>query len=193
MVSPKVTGSCFGRLYDETTCFRTNPATLLWKRPTRKRSTSARFSFVGFNLTVSPQLLLGARGMPRRYYDCPQRFESLNALSTYGSWVLAAGLILILGYFVHSLLRGERADVNPWGAATLEWRAVPTLPLEHNYRRTPVVPRGPYAYHQIDDLLGHDLAAGLSGDGEGGSVPTLTTPQESPVQEEPSPEESQAH
>ncbi|MFB6279089.1 MAG: cytochrome c oxidase subunit I, partial [Salinibacter sp.] len=146
--------------------------------------------FVGFNLTFFPQLVLGSRGMPRRYYDYPERFEGLNALSTYGSWVLATGLTLILGYLIHSLVWGKKAGVNPWGAATLEWRAVPTPPLEHNYRRTPVVTRGPYAFEQVDDLFGDDLTAGLSGDGAGPPVPTLSAPQESTKREESAAEET---
>jgi cytochrome c oxidase subunit 1 len=165
----------FGRLYNEVAA-----------------KIAAGLLFVGFNLTFFPQLVLGARGMPRRYYDYPKRFEALNGLSTYGSWVLAAGLMLILGYLAHSLFWGKKAGVNPWGAATLEWRAVPTPPLEHNYLRTPVVTRGPYAFGQVDDLLGHDLTRGLSGDGEEGPVPELKTPQGSLVQEEPSPKEDQA-
>ena len=164
----------FGRLYNEVAA-----------------KIAAGLLFVGFNLTFFPQLVLGARGMPRRYYDYPKRFEALNGLSTYGSWVLAAGLMLILGYLAHSLFWGKKAGVNPWGAATLEWRAVPTPPLEHNYLRTPVVTRGPYAFGQVD-LLGHDLTRGLSGDGEEGPVPELKTPQGSLVQEEPSPKEDQA-
>jgi cytochrome c oxidase, subunit I len=164
----------FGRMYNETAA-----------------KIAAGLLFVGFNLTFFPQLVLGARGMPRRYYDYPKRFEALNGLSTYGSWVLAAGLVLILGYLAHSLLRGEKAGVNPWGAATLEWRAVPTPPLPHNYLRTPIVTRGPYAFDQIDDLLGHDLTGGLSGDGKGGPVPNLTTPEERPAQEKL--QEPQAH
>lgn len=164
----------FGRLYNETLA-----------------RIAAGLLFVGFNLTFFPQLVLGSRGMPRRYYDYPERFEALNAVSTYGSWVLAAGLTLILGYLVHSLLWGEEAGVNPWGAATLEWRSVPTPPLEHNYLRTPVVTRGPYAFEQIDDLFGHDLTCGLSGDGEGSPGPKLATPQVRPDPLEPAAEEGE--
>lgn len=105
----------------------------------------------------------------------------------------AAGLSLILGYLAYSLLRGEEAGVNPWGAATLEWRAVPTPPLEHNYLRTPVVTRGPYAFSQVDDLLGHDLTGGFSGDGEGGPVPPLTTPRENAAQLHRPGRESEVH
>jgi len=141
--------------------------------------------FVGFNLTFFPQLVLGAKGMPRRYYDYPARWEGLNALSTYGSWVLAAGLVLILGYLAHSLFRGRTAPINPWGAATLDWRVVSTPPTPHNYRRIPVVTRGPYAFHQVDDLYGHDLTGdGLSGNGDGAPIPKLAAPRKEPVEDE---------
>jgi len=135
--------------------------------------------FVGFNLTFFPQLVLGAKGMPRRYYDYPARWEGLNALSTYGSWVLAAGLVLILGYLAQSLVWGRKAPINPWGGATLDWRAVSTPPTPHNYRRTPIVTRGPYAFPQVEDLYGHDLTGdGLPGDGEGMPVPQLAASRE---------------
>lgn len=115
--------------------------------------------------------------MPRRYYDYPARFEGLNALSTYGSWVLAVGLMLVLGYLTYSLVNGEKAPVNPWGAATLDWRAVPTPPFPHNFRETPVVMRGPYAFNQVDDLFGHDLI-GHESSGDGAQLePVLSVPE----------------
>jgi len=145
---------------------------------------AAGLLFVGFNITFFPQLVLGSQGMPRRYYDYPARWEGLNALSTYGSWILAVGLALILGYLVHSMFWGRKAPVNPWGAATLDWRAVPTPPIDHNYRRIPVVTRGPYAFHQVDDLYGHDLTGdGLPGNGEGAPIPKLAAPQKEPVED----------
>lgn len=154
----------FGRTYNETLA-----------------KIAAGLLFVGFNVTFFPQLVLGAKGMPRRYYDYPERWEGLNALSTYGSWILAVGLTLILGYLAYSLFRGKKAPVNPWGAVTLEWRAVSTPPIEHNYHRTPIVTRGPYAFNRVDDLFGHDLAGdGLSGNGTGAPVPVLTEPEKQP-------------
>jgi cytochrome c oxidase subunit 1 len=113
--------------------------------------------FVGFNLTFFPQLLLGSRGMPRRYFDYPPEFTFLHQLSTYGSWILGAGLFLVLAYLLWSLFRGRPAPPNPWGAATLDWRMTTSPPQSHNFVRTPLVLRGPYDYSLVDNLYGTDL------------------------------------
>lgn len=135
--------------------------------------TIAIFFAIGGALALSVRLELMSTG------------QTIVSADTYNQLFTLHGaimIVLILCYLVHSLLWGEEAGVNPWGAATLEWRSVPTPPLEHNYLRTPVVTRGPYAFEQIDDLFGHDLTGGLSGDGEGGPIPKLATPQEHPDQ-----------
>jgi len=69
--------------------------------------------FVGFNLTFFSQLILGSQGMPRRYYDYLEQFTALHQVSTIGSWILAAGLFLVMGYGLYSLVWGEKASANP--------------------------------------------------------------------------------
>jgi cytochrome c oxidase subunit 1 len=93
--------------------------------------------FVGFNLTFFPQFLLGTHGMPRRYYNYPPEFTSLHQLSTIGSFVLAAGFVLVAVYLLHSLFAGARAPANPWGGATLEW-ACSSPPPVSNFERPPI-------------------------------------------------------
>jgi cytochrome c oxidase subunit 1 len=63
---------------------------------------AALLIFVGFNLTFFPQFLLGYQGMPRRYYTYLDQFQPLHAFSTH-SWVLGAGLFLVLYTFLESL------------------------------------------------------------------------------------------
>ena len=126
---------------------------------------AAALIFIGFNVTFFTQFVLGSQGMPRRYYDYPPQFETLHSVSTVGSWVLGAGLFLILGYWIHSLLWGEKAPANPWAAATLEWTNATSPPDPHNFTRTPLVTRGPYDFHLADDVFGGD---GAAGDGAGG-------------------------
>jgi cytochrome c oxidase subunit 1 len=116
--------------------------------------------FIGFNLTFFTQLILGTRGMPRRYYDYPEQYTSLHVLSTVGSWVLASGLFLCFFTFVHSLMRGKRAPANPWGGASLEWTHAASPPLPHNFEEQPIVTHGPYDYHDYyGGGDGHDAAA----------------------------------
>ncbi len=101
--------------------------------------------FIGFNMTFFTQFFLGVRGMPRRYYTYLDQFQPLHAFSTYGSWVLGAGLFLVLFTFLHSLLKGEKAPANPWGGKTLEWMT-PSPPPTENFHRTPIVKHGPYDF-----------------------------------------------
>ena len=109
--------------------------------------------FVGFNLTFFPQFVMGSRGMPRRYHEYVPEFESLHRMSSYGSLVLAAGLVLVAIYLTWALFRGPKAPDNPWGAVSLEWETA-TPPIEHNFHHTPVCVRGPYDFPEIDESLG---------------------------------------
>ncbi len=103
------------------------------------------FIFIGFNVTFFPQFVLGAMGMPRRYFDYLPAFESLNKISTIGSWLIAIGFLISLATIVHGILRGEKAPDNPWGSKTLEW-TVSSPPPHHNFDVEPIVTAGPYEY-----------------------------------------------
>ena len=129
--------------------------------------------FIGLNLTFFPQLVMGSRGMPRRYYDYLPEFTTLHQLSTVGSWLMGIGLFLVAGYLLASLFRGRRASANPWGAATLEWTHTGVRPTAHNFPRTPLVTRGAYEFRSVEGGAGDGAApveAGLSGPpGDSGS------------------------
>jgi len=101
--------------------------------------------FVGFNTLYFPMLLLGWEGMPRRYFDYLPQFHTLQFVSTVGSWILIAGLILMFGNLIHALFKGQKAEDNPWGGATLEWQISSPPPTE-NFYEIPRVERGPYEY-----------------------------------------------
>jgi cytochrome c oxidase subunit 1 len=101
--------------------------------------------FIGFNVLYFPMLILGWEGMPRRYYDYPPQFHTLHLISTIGSWILIAGLILIFFNLVQGLRKGQRAGDNPWGGATLEWQISSPPPI-NNFEKIPVVERGPYEF-----------------------------------------------
>ncbi len=103
------------------------------------------FIFVGFNVTFFPQFILGAMGMPRRYFDYIPAYQSLNAISTVGSWLIGTGFLLSLYVLVQGLRKGEKAPANPWGSKTLEW-TVPSPPIHTNFEVDPIVKAGPYEY-----------------------------------------------
>jgi cytochrome c oxidase subunit 1 len=104
--------------------------------------------FIGFNMVFFTQFILGSKGMPRRYFNYLDQFQPLHAFSTYGSWVLGLGLLIVLIYLIDSLVRGEKAPSNPWGALTLEWQTQ-SPPITENFEHTPVVKYGPYAFDKV--------------------------------------------
>jgi cytochrome c oxidase subunit 1 len=101
--------------------------------------------FLGFNATFFVQFILGSRGMPRRYYDYLPRYHFLHALSTVGSWILAAGFVVVLYYLLLSLRDGARAPRNPWGGASMEWQTS-SPPTTENFEGRPVAAFGPYDF-----------------------------------------------
>jgi cytochrome c oxidase subunit I+III len=97
-------------------------------------------TFIGFNVTFFTMHFTGFEGMPRRVYTyLPEvGWEALNVISTVGSFVLAAGIIVFFIDLLMSVRQGEPAGNNPWGAGTLEW-AIPSPPPPYNFERIPVV------------------------------------------------------
>src|SRR5215211_2815985 len=96
--------------------------------------------FVGMNLTFFPMHFSGLYGMPRRIYtyDAGQGWEVFNAMSTYGTYTIAAGLLIFAYNFLVVGRRGQVAGNDPWSAPTLEW-SIPSPPPEYNFARIPRV------------------------------------------------------
>ena len=93
--------------------------------------------FAGFNLTFFIQFIAGSLGMPRRYATYPPEFAIYHHTSTLGSYILATGLFIVLGVWIHSLVRGRPAPANPWGANSLEWHTK-SPPPHANFEKTPL-------------------------------------------------------
>ena len=132
----------FGRMYSETS-----------------GRLAALLVFVGFNLTFFTQFVMGAQGMPRRYYNYPARFQVYHDLSSLGTLIMAAGFFLIAGYLLHSLFRGRPAPANPWGGNSLEWHT-PSPPPHDNFEGTPEA-GDPYDFSGLryDPAVGGYVAA----------------------------------
>jgi cytochrome c oxidase subunit 1 len=47
------------------------------------------------------------------------------------------------------LKKGPKAEANPWGGETLEWK-VPSPPPLENFAEIPVVTTGPYDYSKYE-------------------------------------------
>jgi cytochrome c oxidase subunit I len=103
--------------------------------------------FVGFNVTFFSQFIVGSQGMPRRYYTYLDQFQPLHGFSTFGSWLIGAGFLVMLGYLLHSLKAGPKATENPWGGLSLEWKAA-SPPITENFVDTPKVTYGAYDFNE---------------------------------------------
>ncbi|MBU1008496.1 MAG: cytochrome c oxidase subunit I [Bacteroidetes bacterium] len=103
--------------------------------------------FIGFNTLYFPMLISGLMGMPRRYYDYLPVFHLPNMISTIGSWIMATGILLMLGNLIAGYFKSKKAvGRNPWGGITLEWQTKSPPPLQ-NFDRMPQLPQdGPYDF-----------------------------------------------
>ncbi len=95
-------------------------------------------TFIGVNLIFFPQHFLGLAGMPRRYVDYPDAFAGWNFVSSIGSYISAAGVIVFLGGVVYAFVKKVPAGDNPWGegATTLEW-TLSSPPPFHQFETLP--------------------------------------------------------
>jgi len=125
----------FGRMYAK------KPAVLSWLLAT-----------IGFNMLYFPFFFLGYLGMPRRYYDYLPEYQTYHIVATVGSWILVAGLVIMVSNLLVAIRRGTRAPSNPWGGRTLEWTVASPPPLE-NFLADPVVTTGPYDYSEFERVI----------------------------------------
>ena len=117
---------------------------------------SAFLILLGFNATFIPQFLLGNAGMPRRYYEYPERFQALNVASTAGASLLAFGFIIAAIYLILSLRYGAVAGNNPWGSRGYEWDTTTSPPDPHNFQEIPIYTRRPHEYQNLPEDLRTD-------------------------------------
>ena len=96
--------------------------------------------FIGFHVTFFLMHLTGLRGMPRRIATYPEGigWDRLNMLSTLGSYMLAAGVLIFVWDFIMHRRSGPVAQRDPWGAGTMEWLYPPIAP-GHNFHAIPRV------------------------------------------------------
>ena len=102
---------------------------------------------VGFNFTFFPQFIMGANGMPRRYFYYDDQYVIFHRLSTIGTWVLGLGFFIMAIYLIYSLFFGKKTVDNPWDGRTLEWKTS-SPPPHHNFIGNPTVKpnQTPYNY-----------------------------------------------
>ena len=95
---------------------------------------------IGFNLTFGPFHILGLQGMPRRISVYPDEmgWNFWNLISTIGSGVIAASVLVFILNAVRTRTKGEEAGADPWDGRTLEW-SVSSPPPAYNFAEEPVV------------------------------------------------------
>jgi cytochrome c oxidase subunit I+III len=105
-------------------------------------------TFLGTSLTFFPMHILGLLGMPRRQYTYEPGlgWSGYNLLETIGSYLLAAGLIMVVANLAISLRRGAPAGNDPFEGDTLEWSTT-SPPPHYNYA---VIPRVTSPYPMWD-------------------------------------------
>jgi cytochrome c oxidase subunit 1 len=101
---------------------------------------SFAFLLTGFFLVFFPMHFLGLAGMPRRVYTyvAEAGWGSLNLLATIGAFVISIGVLFFVINVIKSLISGQSASRDPWGADTLEWMA-DSPPRPYNFQNIPVV------------------------------------------------------
>jgi cytochrome c oxidase subunit I+III len=97
-------------------------------------------AFIGTGVTFMPMHVVGLLGMPRRQYTYPGGlgWHGSNLVATLGSYVLAAGLLLVVANLAFSRFRGPRVGRDPFDGATLEW-AAESPPKPYNFTVIPAI------------------------------------------------------
>ncbi|MCQ8780726.1 cytochrome c oxidase subunit I [Mangrovibrevibacter kandeliae] len=95
-------------------------------------------TFIGVNFVFFPQHFLGAAGMPRRYADYPDAFAHWNFISSMGSYLAGAAVLVFIWGIVEAFMKKRVAGPNPWGegATTLEWQLSSPPPF-HQWEELP--------------------------------------------------------
>ncbi|OXS99538.1 cytochrome c oxidase subunit I [Notoacmeibacter marinus] len=96
--------------------------------------------FIGVNVTFFPQHFLGLAGMPRRYIDYPDAYAGWNFVSSIGSYISVAAMVVFAIGAIEALMKKRPASANPWGegATTLEWQLSSPPPF-HQWEELPRV------------------------------------------------------
>jgi cytochrome c oxidase subunit I len=119
--------------------------------------------FIGFNLAFLPMHLTGLLGMPRRVYTYGPNmgWDTLNLITSIGSYLFAIGLLLVFVNVLKSRKSGALAGNNPWDAQTLEW-SVSSPPPPYNFAVIPTVAsRHPLWEARLGEQVRSSLDRGL--------------------------------
>jgi cytochrome c oxidase subunit 1 len=113
-------------------------------------------TFLGAYAIFIPMHLLGIAGHPRRYSELTGvQYVAVMApwqrIITYAAIVTLAGQIVFLANLFWSMLKGPRAEANPWESTTLEWTLPSPTPEDGFGASATTVVRGAYEYGSKSD------------------------------------------
>lgn len=77
--------------------------------------------FVGVNLTFFPQHFLGLAGMPRRYSDYPDIYQTWNYISSIGSIISILGVLMFAGILWEGISSARNLNRSLHSGAISEW------------------------------------------------------------------------
>ena len=97
-------------------------------------------TFIGMNLTFFPMHFSGMDGMPRRIYTytSDMGWDLWNLLSTFGVFIMGAGILIFVLNVVYSYIFGKQSGNDPWDARTIEW-SISSPPPEYNFEKIPLI------------------------------------------------------
>nr|AIZ58648.1 cytochrome c oxidase subunit I [Ornithodoros phacochoerus] len=90
--------------------------------------------FLGVNLTFFPQHFLGLAGMPRRYSDYPDFFTKWNILSSIGSLISFASVMIFILILWESLTHKRLIMTTQFIHTSIEWQ-LNYPPADHTFNQ----------------------------------------------------------
>lgn len=114
-------------------------------------------TFLGTYAVYLPMHYLGFLGVPRRYFAMGDTgftdasVQSLNAGITVSAIIVGLAQLFFIINIIYTLIKGEKSEHNPWGAASLEWQPESYPPEHGNWgKELPRVYRWAYDYSVPD-------------------------------------------